>query len=334
MTMPSPKKPWVRALFLGWVGTALIAVACWAPEPTGSEVDELVAPVEEAVTASSEAQTPSGEIQLPPTVEEIRAGTATPLEPKTSEELQSAPTFTPYTVRPDIKNRETVARTLEREYPPLLKDAGIGGTAHVWFFIDEDGRVVRTQVNRSTGHKALDDAAMRVASIIEFTPALNREKRVPVWISLPITFAVGEGEAVERSPRPPTPVVRADQERAELPPPPGAQNRSPEELAAAPTFTPYTVRPDITNRNDVARALQDSYPSALRDAGIGGTAQIWFFIDETGKVQRLQINQSAGHEELDAAALKVAALIEFTPALKDDQPVPVWISLPITFTTR
>ena len=103
-------------------------------------------------------------------------------------DISAAPTFTPFTVRPDIKNRAEVARALEREYPPLLRDAGIGGTVQVWFFIDEEGRVQNTQVNESSGHKALDDAAIEVAEIIEFSPALNRDKRVPVWISLPITF--------------------------------------------------------------------------------------------------------------------------------------------------
>ena len=111
-----------------------------------------------------------------------------PPEEVTTTDIAAAPTFTPYTVRPDIKNRTAVARALEREYPPLLRDAGIGGTVQVWFFIDEDGSVVNTQVNESSGHKALDDAALQVANIIEFTPALNRDKRVPVWISLPITF--------------------------------------------------------------------------------------------------------------------------------------------------
>jgi protein TonB len=106
----------------------------------------------------------------------------------TTTDISAAPTFTPYTVRPDIKNRSELMRALEREYPPLLRDAGIGGTVQVWFFIDEEGRVQRTQVNESSGHKALDDAAITVANIIEFTPALNRDKRVPVWISLPITF--------------------------------------------------------------------------------------------------------------------------------------------------
>lgn len=111
-----------------------------------------------------------------------------PPEEVTTTDISAAPTFTPYTVQPDIKNRNEVARALEREYPPLLRDAGIGGTVQVWFFIDEEGRVQRTQVNQSSGHKALDDAAIQVANIIEFTPALNRDKRVPVWISLPITF--------------------------------------------------------------------------------------------------------------------------------------------------
>jgi protein TonB len=106
----------------------------------------------------------------------------------TTTDIAAAPTFTPFTVRPDIKNRDAVARAMEREYPPLLRDAGIGGTVNVWFFIDENGVVQRTLVNESSGHKALDDAAIKVADIIEFTPALNRDKRVPVWISLPITF--------------------------------------------------------------------------------------------------------------------------------------------------
>lgn len=111
-----------------------------------------------------------------------------PPEEVTTTDISAAPTFTPFTVRPDIRNRAEVARALEREYPPLLRDAGIGGTVDVWFFIDEEGKVVRTQVDKSSGHKALDDAAVQVANIIQFTPALNRDKRVPVWISLPITF--------------------------------------------------------------------------------------------------------------------------------------------------
>jgi len=114
---------------------------------------------------------------LPPPPDEI-----------TTTDISVVGSFTPFTVKPGIKNRDEVARALEREYPPLLRDAGIGGTVQVWFFIDEQGRVQRTEVNESSGHRALDDAAISVANIIQFTPALNRDKTVPVWISLPIKF--------------------------------------------------------------------------------------------------------------------------------------------------
>lgn len=103
-------------------------------------------------------------------------------------DLSDAPVFTPFTVRPDLTNEREVQRALEREYPPLLRDAGIGGQVLVYFFIDENGRVQRTQVNKSSGHAALDEAALKVADVFKFTPALNRDKKVPVWISIPITF--------------------------------------------------------------------------------------------------------------------------------------------------
>ena len=124
----------------------------------------------------------------PTTFEENPVEDLPPPPSEVQTDISATPTFTPFTVSPDIKNRAEVARAMEREYPPLLRDAGIGGTVNVWFLIDEEGAVVRSLVNDSSGHKALDDAALKVAEIIEFTPALNRDKRVPVWISLPITF--------------------------------------------------------------------------------------------------------------------------------------------------
>jgi len=113
------------------------------------------------------------------------------LPPPPDEEavdISAAPTFTPYTVRPDLTNEREVQRALEREYPPILRDAGIGGTVNVHFFIDEEGMVQRTLVAQTSGHASLDEAALRVANVFRFTPALNLDKIVPVWIAIPITF--------------------------------------------------------------------------------------------------------------------------------------------------
>ena len=103
-------------------------------------------------------------------------------------DLSAAPVFTPMTVAPELRNRDEISRALVRNYPPLLRDAGIGGSPTVHFFIDENGRVLRTLLSKSSGYPALDDAAIAVAQKMEFSPALNRDKKVQVWVEIPIVF--------------------------------------------------------------------------------------------------------------------------------------------------
>jgi periplasmic protein TonB len=103
-------------------------------------------------------------------------------------DISDQPTFTPFETAPEVRNRPHVQRVLEREYPSLLRDAGIGGTVLVHFFINDQGVVETALVAESSGHNQLDDAALRVAVEFEFTPALNRDQRVPVWVQIPITF--------------------------------------------------------------------------------------------------------------------------------------------------
>jgi TonB family protein len=60
----------------------------------------------------------------------------------------------------------------------------------VYFFIDENGIVQERQIFESSGHQALDDAAMSVAEVYRFSPAMNRDKLVPVWVQFSIKFQV------------------------------------------------------------------------------------------------------------------------------------------------
>lgn len=100
----------------------------------------------------------------------------------------SQPSFTPMTQRPELVNLAEVHQALVESYPPLLRDGGIGGQVVVWFLIDETGVVRRTQVSRTSGRGELDEAALRVARQMRFTPAENRGTRVPVWVEIPILF--------------------------------------------------------------------------------------------------------------------------------------------------
>lgn len=126
----------------------------------------------------------------PTTFEENPVDELPPPPEEAATDLSAAPTFTPFTVAPSILNRNEVIRAMEREYPPLLRDAGIGGTVRVYFFIDEGGAVQDFRIDESSGHQALDDAALAVADVYRFSAALNRDKKVPVWVSFPITFQV------------------------------------------------------------------------------------------------------------------------------------------------
>ena len=133
---------------------------------------------------------------------------------------------------------------------------------------------------------------------------------------------------LEEPVEPPPPVVL-------IPPPPVPEPvGEKQELSAEPVFTPFTVAPSILNRDQVVAAMQKAYPPLLRNAGISGTTRVYFFIDAEGTVVRTLIDVSSGRDDLDAAALSVADVYRFSPALMRDEPVPVWVSLQITFAVQ
>ncbi|MGQ0815735.1 MAG: M56 family metallopeptidase [Gemmatimonadota bacterium] len=108
---------------------------------------------------------------------------------KREADVNAKPTFTPYTKKPELSNRDEVVRALVRNYPPLLRAAGIGGKALVWLLIDESGNVVKTEIKESSGQAPLDQAAMHVAAGMRFLPAENEGVPAKVWIVLPIVFS-------------------------------------------------------------------------------------------------------------------------------------------------
>jgi len=293
MTMPFPKKPILRGILLVGVGLILIAVACAVPTPMARE-DEAELPAVEAV------------------VEEDVSSLS-----DLARQYLDEPAFTPMTVRPGVRNRAEVSASMEREYPPLLKEAEVGGTVNVWFFIDETGAVRKTLVNESSGHAALDDAAVRVANGIEFTAAFDGDEPVPVWISLPLTFTVrAPEESADKEAR-----DTGEGERAEVLPNPDNP-------------TTVTDAPILQNRAEVMQVIRENYPADLRDSGLGGTVDLWCYLNEEGDVTRTLVNESSGNRDLDVAALRVVLDLQFSPARNGETPVAVWIRFPITFTTR
>ena len=203
------KRSWNDRLW----GSTIIAVAvhfavfqAW-PEMTAAEMSLEVSEIEtidipdvELPPAPEEISRPAAPViadtdvspDITIQVQDWEAPTAAPPPPAAAadETATQGAGFTPFTVAPTITNRAQVARALDREYPQVLKNAGIGGTVQVAFHIDEQGRVLETRVDGSSGFGQLDEAAVRVADVMRFTPALNRENAVAVWVTFPIVFEV------------------------------------------------------------------------------------------------------------------------------------------------
>ena len=94
----------------------------------------------------------------------------------------------PPDVAPSLESPEHFRRRLERSYPRLLRDRGVGGVVRLQFFVDPRGEVSRVQVAESSGHASLDRVATRMAGEMRFLPALNRDRAVGVWVSQRICF--------------------------------------------------------------------------------------------------------------------------------------------------
>lgn len=164
MSRPTRTLGGIALLAIAAAAVLAVAGACGMPLPTDSWSEEQPPEVQESSSA------------VEPTT--------------TATETSAGPTFTPFTVAPSIVNREEVVAAMEKQYPPLLREAGIGGTVRVYFFINEEGTVEDTRIQESSGHEALDQAALNVAATYRFAPALNRDEPVPVWVVFPITFQV------------------------------------------------------------------------------------------------------------------------------------------------
>ena len=80
------------------------------------------------------------------------------------------------------------------EYPPEAWADGAGGTTVLRLRISRRGTVDSAMVVQSSGHPALDSAALANARELRYTPAAQGGTPVEVWGRLPVIFPIpGEG---------------------------------------------------------------------------------------------------------------------------------------------
>lgn len=96
--------------------------------------------------------------------------------------------FAATTIRPQLLNLDEIGEAVARQYPPVLRDVGIGGATMFWILVDTDGTVVEVCLREVSGFEALDAAALSVAQMMRFSPAYYGAERVSTWVQRSIGF--------------------------------------------------------------------------------------------------------------------------------------------------
>jgi protein TonB len=74
-----------------------------------------------------------------------------------------------------------------------------------------------------------------------------------------------------------------------------------------------------------------AYPEGARRQGAEGVATLRFQVQADGTVGEMAVVRSAGHPELDGAAMEAVKKWRFEPARSGREAVAVWVTLPVRF---
>lgn len=91
-------------------------------------------------------------------------------------------TFIPYDKAP------VALAPIRPEYPEIAMEAGIEGTVTVSAFIDKKGNVTVVEILKGIPNTGLNEAALEAVKRSRWKPARQRDKKVGVWMSIPINF--------------------------------------------------------------------------------------------------------------------------------------------------
>ena len=110
----------------------------------------------------------------PPPLEELKTEVA--LEEEEEEIVEYWRVEKP----PKVKNNP------EPEYPEIARRAGITGNVTIQILVDREGKVEK--VGEIHGNEVFHEAARKAALATTFTPAIQNDKAVKVWVALTYKF--------------------------------------------------------------------------------------------------------------------------------------------------
>ena len=73
-------------------------------------------------------------------------------------------------------------------YPPEAREEGMEGTSIIWLRVSPQGEVLEAKVDKSSGFKVLDEAALNWARNQKFIPAYRDGAPIEAEVTKPVRF--------------------------------------------------------------------------------------------------------------------------------------------------
>ena len=91
------------------------------------------------------------------------------------------------------------------------------------------------------------------------------------------------------------------------------------------------IPPQMLDRGRAEVLLQQAYPLYLQRQGVGGQVWLRVWVDANGNAGLANVSRGSGVRDLDRAAIDVAPLLRFEPAMQSGTPVATWIEFSVLF---
>jgi len=103
---------------------------------------------------------------------------------KTREQEPGIDEFIPVEKEPFIDLNELQKKI---QYPEIARRAGIEGKVLIRILVEKDGKPKRHRIEYSDNEQ-LNDAAIKAVMSSVFTPAIQNDRPVTCWVTIPVTF--------------------------------------------------------------------------------------------------------------------------------------------------
>lgn len=200
-------------------------------------------------------------------------------------------------------------------YPELARKAGIEGTVLVYAQIGVDGQVLATRILQSLGeNNGCDEAAMAAIKATKFVPAKQKNRPVPVWVSIPVRFKLHQGaDTGVTDPQTSRQIIKPF-ESTDAQTTPLVFDQPPEPIDGFPALQKNLI-----------------YPDAARKAGIEGKVAVQTEFDTMGNVVSTNLLVAMDDKECNDAAIAAIKSVKWKPAMSQGKPVAARVVIPIMF---